>query len=173
MGGKKGVTTSKRAILDPKVEEKILEAADSTLERPAIWLMMKIGMHPENIVGLEPSNIEHDTQGYWLQYRRVKNDKARRELLPNDIGEALIQFLRRKYRPKTRQAYWEMARRVGLKAGYKRISPMTLRHTACINFLRQFREHPERMDLVAIRMGCTRGVVMQNYIDLEEWERMR
>jgi len=165
--------TSKRAIMDPKVEDKILEAADPLLERPPIWLMMKIGMHPGNIVALDPSNLDKDTQGYWLQYKRVKNENTRRELLPDDIGASLLQFLSRKYRPKTRQAYWEMVRRVGLRAGLKDISPMTLRHTACINFLRRFRDHQERMDLIATKMGCAKKVVMQNYLDMEAWERMK
>lgn len=173
MSGRKGITTSKRAILDPKVEENILEVADPALERPAIWLMMKIGMHPSNLTSLGILNIERDEQGWWLQYKRVKNDRPRRELLPDDIGGALNTFLKRPGRPKTRQAYWEMVKRVGRKAHVEGISPMTLRHTACINFLRKFRDHNDRMDLVAMKMGCAKTVVIQNYLDLEEWERMR
>jgi integrase len=173
MGGKKGKLTSKRAILDPKIEEQILEAADPITERPAIFLMMKFGMHPKNVANLSLSNLLKDEQGYWLQYKRVKNENPRRELLSTDVGELLEKFLSRKTRPATHQAYWEMVRRVGKKAGCGSISPMTLRHTACINFLRQYRDHHERMDLVARRMGCTRAVVLQHYLDLDTWERMK
>lgn len=173
MGGKKGVSTSKRAIFNPKIEEQILEAADPITERPAIYLMLKFGMHPQNVANLSPSNLLKDEQGYWLQYKRVKNENPRRELLSNEVGELLEKFLSRKSRPGTRQAYWDMVQRVGEKAGYKAISPMTLRHTACINFLRLYSEHHERMDLVAKRMGCTRAVVLQNYLDLDTWEQVK
>ena len=50
---------------------------------------------------------------------------------------------------------------------------MTLRHTACIGFLREYSGHPERITLVAMRMGCTPRVVQQNYIDLDQWEKTR
>ena len=164
---------AKRAILDPKKEVELLEAADVVSERPAIWLMMKVGMHPENLLRLKEKNIDQDEQGIWLQFNRVKNAQPRRELLPNAIGNALIDFLLRKDRPKTRQGYWVMTERVGRRIGLKGISPMTLRHTACVNFLRQYRDHTDRLKLVAVRMGCSERVVIQNYMDMEEWERTR
>lgn len=164
---------SKQAIFDPKIQGKLLGAADPETERPAIWLMMRAGMHPQNIVKLKSSNLVHDFQGWWLQYERVKNERMRRELLPNDIGEMLSAWLRGRGRPGTRQAYWVIARRVGLRIGLEGISPMTLRHTACITFLRELKGHPERLWLVAGRMGCHPETVRQNYLDLAQWEKMR
>ena len=174
MGGTKGKSTAKRAILDPVVEQRILDAADPITERPAIWLMMKVGMHPENLIRLAGKNLQLDEQGHWLQFRRAKNDVPRRELLPQDIGEGLVRFLLRRGRPRTHQGYWEMARRIGkrARAGVE-VTPMVLRHTACVNFLRQYRDHTDRLDLVAGRMGCARAIVIQNYLDMEEWERTR
>jgi integrase len=168
-----GRSTSKRAIFDTKVQEALLTGADPVTELAPIWLMMKTGMHPENLKRLTKNSIEHDEQGWWLQFKRAKNDKPRRELLPDKIGPVIDEWIRRRGRPKTHQGYWDMARRVGLRIGLKGISPMTLRHTACIIFLRQYRDHTDRLMLIATRMGCSQDIVAKNYIDMDEWERTR
>lgn len=167
------VSKAKRGILDPKVEEKVLAAADPIMEWPAIWLMMKVGMHPENLVRLRVTNFEKDSQACWLQFKRAKNSKPRREMLPVAVYGRVFAYIARRDRPKTRQGYWDMARRVGEKAGLNGVSPMTLRHTACLNFLREFRNHPDRFKLIATKMGCSEDIVAQNYIDMEAWERIR
>jgi len=162
---------SKRAITDPKDQERLLAAADPEAERPALWLMIHAGMHPENLVRLRRTDLKEDHGGWYLEYRRVKNEKPRRESIPSDVAGALARFLERKGRPETRFGYWRMVGRVGKRAGLPGISPMTLRHTACVNYLRQYRSHTDRLKLIARRMGCSEDVVVQNYIDLEEWER--
>lgn len=165
--------TRKRAIFNETDQKKVLEAADPETERVAVWLMMMVGMHPTNLIRLKPSNLDHDSQGWWLQYKRVKNDRPRRELLEDAIGEALALYLRRTDRLRSRQGVFLMVRRVGLKSGLGSLTPMNLRHTACVRFLRQYAGGPAPLDLVAAKMGCTVAVVKQNYIDLEDWERIR
>lgn len=167
-----GIPEWKRGILDPLVEEKLLAAADPEAERPAIWIMMNCGLHPNNLITLTESSFQHDSSGWWLQFKRAKNARSRRDLLPDDIATSLIAWLARPDRPRTRQGVWKLVRRVGEHAGFEanRISPMSLRHTTCIHLLRKFRQHPDRLKLVAIKMGCDEEIVAQNYVDMEEWE---
>jgi hypothetical protein len=66
-----------------------------------------------------------------------------------------------------------LTKRVGDRAGLAGVSPMTLRHTACLNFLRKNRGHNDRLFLVAAKMGCSVQVVAQNYTDMESWEAMK
>lgn len=172
----------KRAIFDPREQERILAAADRVTELPVLWIMLRTGMHPTNLLRLRRGNLVHDAQGWWLEFKRVKNSKARRELLPSEIAGVLSVYLERAGRPKTRTGLFELVKRVGVRIGYDGVerdgirnpylSPMTLRHTACVNFLRQYHGSPDRLKLVARRMGCSEDVVSQNYLDLEEWERI-
>jgi|SRR3990167_1703718 len=176
MGGTRGVSTSKRALFDPAAPGRLIGAADPVIEAAPIYLMVRLGLHPKNIRTFTAKNIEKDAQGYWLQFRRAKNAMPRRELLGDDIGRKVTEYVDRRSRPKTTQAFWLMSRRVAEKARFedwRSITPMTLRHTACIGFLREYSGHPERITLVAMRMGCTPRVVQQNYIDLDQWEKTR
>src|SRR3990167_6480820 len=168
MGVTRGVSTSKRALFDPAAPGRLIGAADPVIEAAPIYLMVRLGLHPKNIRTFTAKNIEKDAQGYWLQFRRAKNATPRGGRPQDGIG--------RRSRPKTTQAFWLMSRRVAEKARFedwRSITPMTLRHTACIGFLREYTGHPERITLVAMRMGCTPRVVQQNYIDLDQWEKTR
>lgn len=160
----------KKAIFDPKKRETLIKSCETDNEFVVIWLFMNTGMHPKNLKQLKPKNLDDDN---WLQYKRVKNEKPRRELLPDYVAVKVRAFLNNKRRPRNRTSYWGICRDVGKRAGIRDLSPMSLRHTYCILMLQEFRNHPTPIDLVATKMGCTRDVVMQNYLDLYEWEKVR
>ena len=160
----------KKAIFDYKDQEKLLKVCRSDTEFIVIWMFLNTGIHPKDLGKLTMKNIKDDEDISW---KRVKNKKPRRETLPNDIMEKLKSFLRNKRRPKSRIAHYYIVRDVGRRIGFKGIiSPMSLRHTFCINLLREYGTHPQAIDFVAKRMGCSRETVIQNYIDLQQWERI-
>lgn len=157
----------KQAILDPRKRKSLIEACETDREFVVIWLFLNTGVHPRNLGKWTPKNLDEDD---WLQWKRVKTAKPRRELLPHDVGEKVRAFLNNNFRPKNRTSLWEICRDVGLRAGIKGCSPMMLRHTFCITELERLRDHPERFDLIAIKMGCRKDTVMRNYLDLVDWE---
>jgi len=160
--------TGKIAIFDPKKREKIVGSCETNNEFVVIWLFMNTGMHPKDVKGLKPKNLDDDD---WLQWKRAKNAQPRRELLPKDIAIKVRQFLSNKKRPKNRTSYWEICKDIGTRSGIKALSPMSLRHTFCILELKRLQDHPDKLDLVAMKMGCSKKVVMQNYLDLLAWEQ--
>ena len=164
----------KKAIFDYKDQEKLLNSCESDKEYIILWLFLNTGMHPKDLGELTLKNIKNEEDISW---KRAKNDKPRRETLPEDVMEKLKVFLKIKRRPKSRVAYYYIVRDVGARAKLKSIkgtiSPMTLRHTLCINLLREYGDHPQAIDFVAKRMGCSREVVIQNYLDLQQWEKIR
>ena len=159
----------KLAIFEKQDREKLLAACEDETEYMVIWIFLNTGMHPKNLIHLKPKNLDGD----WLTYKRAKNQKPRRELLPHDIAVRLEKWLHNRFRPKNRVSYWHICHEVGQRAGLKDVSPMTLRHTYCLILLEspEIANHPDRLRLVSVKMGCSERVVMQNYLDLEQWKR--
>ena len=160
----------KKAIFDYKDQKKLLKASRSDTEFIVIWMFLNTGIHPKDLGKLTMKDIKDDDDVSW---KRVKNKKPRRETLPCDVMDKLKRFLKNKRRPKSRIAYYYIVRDAGERASLKGIiSPMSLRHTLCVNLLREYDNHPQAIDFVAKRMGCSREVVIQNYIDLKQWEKI-
>jgi len=161
------------AIFEEKDQKALLGACESDNEFIPIWLMMRLGMHPSDV---SQARQKFKFEGNWLMWKRAKNQKPRRELISRDIMPRLKRWLERG-RKNSRVAYFQLVRRIGARGGHPEYSPMTLRHTYCLQELRGF-VHQKRppvdfIALVAQRMGCSREVVMQNYIDLTQWETVR
>lgn len=165
--------TDKIAIFDPEEQQKFLGAcSQNDNEYIPIWLMLNTGMHPSDI---SQARTKLKLERGVLSWKRAKNDNPRRELIPPQIAERLENWLKHG-RKLTRVGYFQLVRRVGTRVGHPEYSPMTLRHTFCINELRRMQEQPkpppEMFMLLAMKMGCTRSVVAQNYLDLTQWERL-
>ena len=164
--------TQKIAIFDRSDQMALLGACESDQEYVPIWLMMRCGMHPSDV---SRANEKVRFNGEFIEWKRAKNSKSRREIVPPVVRPRLEKWLKNG-RKLTRIAYNLLVKRVGERIDHPEYSPMTLRHTFCIEQLRHFssmdKPPPDFIGLVAIKMGCTREVVYQNYIDLEQWERM-
>ncbi len=162
----------KLAIFDPIEQNALLGACQSDNEYIPLWLMLNCGMHPSDVA---KAKDKLSFQGQFLIYKRAKNEKPRREMIPKELIPR-IQLWLKKGKKRTRQGYYYLIKTIGKRIGHPEYTPMTLRHTFCINQLRYYnnleRPPPNIIDLVATKMGCSREVVIQNYIDLDQWEKL-
>lgn len=160
----------KTAIFDEDEQLRIFSACESDREFVPIWLMMRCGIHPSDL-SFEKLRIE----GRFLLWKRAKNANPRREMIPDDIMPKVKLWLARG-KKLTRQGYNRMVSRVCERIGHPEYSPMTMRHTFCLQELRRLMRQrpppPDFLTLVAKKMGCSRDVVAQNYIDLMQWESL-
>jgi len=130
-----------------------------------VWLMLRLGLHPADVA--KELTFSNGT----LKWGRAKNKVSRKEAIPDSVAHDLERWLSER-RPYTRQGYNAMVRRLGALQGHPDWTPMTLRHTACIEFLREYlaKGRYDAIDLVAVRMGCDRNVVAKNYLILDQWK---
>ena len=162
----------KTAIFDKRDQMALLGACEGDNEFVPVWLMMRCGMHPSDV---SAASKKITWNGRFIEWKRAKNSEPRRELIPKKTAPRLEQWLKRG-RKLTREGYFQMVRRIGERVDHPEYSPLTLRHTFCLNELRQFNDMPKPppdiFSLVAIKMGCSEKIVKQHYIDLKDWERM-
>jgi integrase len=163
----------KLAIFEEQEQNALLGACqENDNEYIPIWLMLRCGMHPSDI---SKAKDKFRFNGQFLEWKRAKNSKPRREIVPKDVMPRLVKWLK-KGRKLTRVGYYQLVQRVGTRVGHPEYSPMTLRHTFGLQELRKFMRQkpppPDFIGLVAKKMGCDREVVMQNYIDLTQWENL-
>jgi len=161
--------TTKHAIIDPRNQERLRKACRTDRERVLVWLMMDLGMHPHNITMLGLHNMSVFMGDAYLHYQRAKNSESMKSLVPKELREPLLVFIRAK-KVSTRQ-YNNIIHKIGKRIRAPDLSPMSLRKTCGINELREYHAHTDRLRLVAKRMGCTINTVTQFYLDLHEWEK--
>jgi integrase len=164
-GNGKGMSTQKIAIVELEVQERILKACKPK-EYIGVYLMLKFGMHPKDLVRKERLAFD----GVWLSWKRAKTGRPRRFPISEDVRPKLAKWLATTTK-KTRQAYWYTCKIVGLRVGIPNLSPMTLRHTACLNWIReeQAKGRTDVIDYVSVLMGATPDAVRRNYIDFEQY----
>jgi len=154
--------------MDPRAPEKLLAAARDDLDWGIAWCCVKEGMHPEQIRGLGPNNLSKNPEGWWLEWIRVKNAEPRRTMIAPRDRERLETFLRLD-KPSV-VTIWKRAVALTRRAGFDG-GPRVLRKTYILNELRRLKDHPDKIDLVALRAGCSRKTLLQFYLDLDQWER--
>lgn len=159
--------TRKIAIFEACDQDALLQACESDNEFVPIWLMMRCGMHPSDV---SDAKDKITINGQFIEYKRAKNAKSRRELVPENILPRLVKWLK-VGRRLTREGYFYLVARVGNRVDHPEYSPMTLRHTFCIQQLREYADNPDPIRLVSIKMGCSEDIVAQNYLDLNQWEK--
>ena len=167
--------TRKLAIFDKRDQMALLGACEGDNEFVPVWLMMRCGMHPSDVSAASSKLVWHFRSGLSLEWKRAKNAQPRREMIPRNVALRLDHWMKRG-RKLTRQGYFHLVRRVGDRVGHPEYSPLSLRHTFCLNELRRFNDMPKTppdiFSLVAIKMGCSEKIVKQHYIDLKDWERL-
>jgi integrase len=160
----------KLAIFDEQEQNALLGACqESDNEYIPIWLMLRCGMHPHDI---SKAKDKFRFNGQFLEWKRAKNSKPRREIIPKDVRPRLEKWLKHG-RKLTRVGYNQLVHRIGARVGHPEYSPLSLRHTFGLQELRGFMKQrpppPDFIALVAQKMGCKRETVMQFYIDLTQW----
>jgi integrase len=159
----------KLAIFDETEQAALLGKCESDNEFIPIWLMLKCGMHPHDI---SKAKDKFRFNGQFLEWKRAKNSKPRREIIPKDVRPRLDNWLKHG-KKLTRVGYNQLVHRIGAQVGHPEYSPLSLRHTFGLQELRGFMKQkpppPDFIALVAQKMGCKRETVMQFYIDLTQW----
>lgn len=155
--------TGNLAIFDPDAPDRILAAAQDDLEWGIAWCILREGMHPTQIIRLEPKNLK----GPWLTWKRVKNEKPREAFINDGDLPRISAFLKM---PKpTRKTIWLRAVAMSRRAGYD-ATPRELRKTAILSWIRQYKGRQDMMDLIAARAGCSKDTVARFYLSLTQWE---
>ena len=164
--------TQKLAIFDETDQAALLGKCESDNEYIPIWLMLRCGMHPSDV---SKAREKFRFNGQFLEWKRAKNSKSRREMIPQDVMPRLVKWLAQG-KKLTRVGYNQLVHRVSSRMGHPEYSPLTLRHTFGLQELRKYKSQknspPDFVALVAVKMGCRRETVYQYYIDLDQWEKL-
>lgn len=157
----------KTALFENKDCITFLDNAKTITDQVRSFLMLNYGMHPENLRRLQKD--KNITERGVLEYKRAKNDRPRRELLSKEQAKVIYSVVKRGALKKSNRAYEYMCEEQGIGIDYSSppISPMTLRHTYVLNMMRRF---DFDLELVSAKAGCNKSTVIQNYLDLEDWQ---
>lgn len=153
---------TKYPITDDGYDLKLLAACRTPTERGMISLLTITGMHVSTLEKLSAADLRTSGDRVFVEYRRMKNAKPMRFEIPPDRLEDVRVFLNGKKR--SRQHYHAVVKQVGELAGYPGISPMTLRHSACISFIKK--AGAASIFVVPHQMGCSLNIVVRNYAAL-------
>ena len=144
--------------LSPGDIEKLLGACRDERERRVIMIMLSTGMHPS--VMADPEKYDMEITRGMLTWNRPKTGKLCRWLVPDEMKGLVDAFLNEDL-GYHRSTYWNIVRRVAKRAGLEHVSPLTLRHTATIESLKE--ESPEQ---VLLKIRCSPGVLWRTYANI-------
>lgn len=163
-----GGTKAKSPIVSVEKQEALLDKAleTSQLAHDVILILMRTGMHINNLRNLVGKNVEH---GEVLVWDRAKTRERIEITMDKDLQAAVSRFLQLplKQRRRSRQFYYLLVRDVGKEAGLLDISPSTLRHTYIINEMRMGRTPAEMKAL----MGVSDKVLWRHYAKVRPEDR--
>lgn len=159
---------TKYPVLDDDFLLKTLGACSDDEERGLITILDLTGMHVSSLCSLSSENIIRQGNRTYLQWVRPKTNKTLQAQVPKESVETIEKFL--KVRRKSRQYYHFLVRKIGLKAGYEDVSPMTFRHNRCLRGL--IKEGYSIFEIPQV-MGCTLDVAVRNYSKLREDQLLR
>jgi integrase len=169
----------KMAIFDNEDAKRFLKSARKIDDEIRVFPMLAFGMHPENLrrlkAGDEATKGDKITKDI-LEFKRAKNDYPRRQLLNRDVADVLHKACSRGVFRISNRAYEQICEymgHIGIPTYQTHpVSPHTLRHTYILNCLREYKGQNDAMDLVSVKAGCNKSTVIQNYVDLQDWERI-
>jgi site-specific recombinase XerD len=155
--------STKYPILDDDFLLRMLGSCSDDEERGIITILDLTGMHVSSLCSLEPCDLIKQGNRAYLRWVRPKTNKTLQALVPKDKIQIIEKFL--KMRRKSRQYYHFLVKKIGLKAGYEDVSPMTFRHNRCLRGLTK--EGYSIFEIPQV-MGCTLDVAVRNYSKLRE-----
>lgn len=145
--------------LTDKELKQLLTAVDDGREKRILTVMLNTGMHPSVMAEPEKYEMElvNEVSLMWLRPKTYAlcrwdfdDDKSMMTLVKtftnNDVGYH-------------RSVYHAIITAIAHKAGLKHISPITLRHTATVNLLKQGKTIEE----VKKRIQCSEKVLWNHY----------
>ena len=154
---------TKYPILDDDFLLRMLGSCSDDEERGIITILDLTGMHVSSLCSLEPCDLIKQGNRAYLRWVPPKTNKTLQALVPKDKIQIIEKFL--KMRRKSRQYYHFLVKKIGLKAGYEDVSPMTFRHNRCLRGLTK--EGYTIFEIPQV-MGCTLDVAVRNYSKLRE-----
>ena len=154
---------TKYPIMDDAFYLRMLGACADDEERGLITIFDLTGMHVSSMCELGPDNLIRQGGKTYIRWVRPKTNKTLQALVPNDRIQTIEKFL--KMRRKSRQFYHFLVKKIGLKAKYEDVSPMTFRHNRCLRGLTV--EGYSIYEIPQV-MGCTLDVAVRNYAKLRE-----
>ena len=155
---------TKYAIRDPDFYIKMRGAHWDDESRGVAVILELTGMHPISLTELSPESLRKEGPDRVLYWRRPKTNITLQRSIPKKDVEIVEKFL--VLRRKSYWHYWNLVRKLGQKAGYDALSPMTYRHQRCYTLMRNG-AHP--MEITHI-MGCSLRVANRNYAKMKEWK---
>lgn len=162
------MSKTKYPILDENFKLRMLAACKDEEEKGLILLLDLTGMHISSLCKLTPKNLLRQGNVTHIEWIRPKTNKTLPARIPDEDLETIQFFLKK--RRKSRQYYHQIVRRIGIKAGFDGVSPMTFRHNRC---LRALNEEGYSIFEVPQIMGCTLDVAVRNYTKLREDQLFR
>jgi site-specific recombinase XerD len=154
---------TKYPVLDDGFYLRMMGACADDEERGMIATLDLTGMHVSSMCELGPENMIKQGDKFYIRWVRPKTNKTLQALVPNDRIQTIQHFL--KMRRKSRQYYHTLVKKIGMKAGYQDVSPMTFRHNRCLRGLTV--EGYSIYEIPQV-MGCTLDVASRNYAKLRE-----
>ena len=128
-------------------------------ETAVIMLLWRTGMHASTLVR-EWYSIDREGTVHWS---RVKTGKWLRATMPKDEAGVIIRCLMAGLLPNTTRTLGRWVRRIGDRAGYSGICPLTLRHSRAIWLL----DAGLPQNRVASLIGCSWAVLEKHYAQIE------
>lgn len=152
----------KFAVKDKDFLLKMIGACETEEERGLVYLLSFTGMHISSAVTVTSKHLKKEGSRIYLRWNRPKTGK----LLEAPISHEKVGVIKCFLDSPKRSIRWyqKVLRRIGEKAGYDEVSPMTFRHTRCISLWGEGRSLPE----VCQVLGVTPDVAVRNYSKLRD-----
>jgi integrase len=161
----KGKILTKYGLTNKDLISRILKKAEkhSSFANQTIKILYWTGMHPSSLLKIRIDSIYSNT----LTWRRPKTDKVLSAELNDGQIEVVKAFCLRK-RKYSRSYLNQVIKEVGNKAGIKGLSPMTFRHTKCLELIQKYYKDPFMVQILMQKLGVSEAVLWKNYAQLKE-----
>jgi len=151
---------------DPDFYMKIRGVCRNDYERGMVYILQHTGMHVSNLVGLQDLAI--DDNG-WLKWRRVKNKKPMRAMIPKgDIATCILWITAYGHHRRSTRAIQYKIKAIGERSGYPGLSPMSFRAQYAITMLDDGMQPHE----VKHMLGCSLETLMNHYAQIQAARRV-
>jgi integrase len=148
--------------------EALLRACRRDRERASVMLLWRTGMHASTLVSGE-FNLTIDNNIYW---KRPKTDKPLLATIPKGEARLIGRCICAESLPNTVRTLERWVSKIGERAGYPGICPLTLRHSRAIYLLEgNLDANPPRKPMPDSRvrhlLGCSQKTLEKHYAQYE------